>query len=111
MSTCSALGSSKDSNAQFSTRIYSSSDVTRMIRNNGVRNNYLELTAKGETLRGGAPHADLYAIAHTAGTYAAASSLTTVSYSSCIPCSSGGEFGVPWQPAVAFGVIRNVTQY
>jgi pyrimidine deaminase RibD-like protein len=107
MSTCSALGSSKDSNAQFSTRIYSSSDVTRMIRNNGVRNNYLELTAKGETPRGGAPHADFYAIAHTVGSFAAASSLTTVSYNSCVPCNND----VPFQPAAAFGVIRNVDQY
>jgi hypothetical protein len=107
MSTCSALGSSKDSNAQFSTRIYSSSDVTRMIRNNGVRNNYLELAAKGETFRGGAPHADLYAIAQTVGSFAPASSLTTVSYNSCVPCNND----VPFQPGAAFGVIRNVDQY
>jgi len=105
--SCSALGSSKDSNAQFSTRIYSSSDVTRMIRNNGVRNNYLERAAKGDILLGGAPHADLYAIAHTVGSFAAASSLTTVSYSSCVPCNNG----VPFQPAAAFRVLRNLTQY
>jgi pyrimidine deaminase RibD-like protein len=78
-----------------------------MIRNNGVRNNYLQLTAKGQTPRGGAPHADLYAIAHTVGSFAAASSLTTVSYSSCVPCNNG----VPFQPAAAFGVIHNVAQY
>lgn len=109
--SCSALGSSKDINAQFSTRIYSSSDVTRMIRNNGIRNNYLERAAKGDILRGGAPHSDLYAIAHTAGSYAAASSLTTVSYSSCIPCTSAGGSGIPFQPAVGFGVLRNIIQY
>jgi hypothetical protein len=92
----------KDSNAQYTTRIYSSSDVTRMKRDQSIRNNYVQLNAKNLSVVGGVSHRDLYAISHTVGSYSPASSLTSVSYGQCVPCR-----GVPFQPVAAAEVIRD----
>jgi len=92
----------KDSSAQYATRIYSSSDVTRMIRDQSIRKNYAQLKTKNTAVRGGVSHEDLYAISHTVGAYSAASSLTAVSYGQCVTC-----LGIPFQPVAAAEVIRN----
>jgi hypothetical protein len=104
MSSCFFTPAEKDSNAQYSTRIYSSSDVTRMIRDQSIRNNYVQLNAKNFTVPGGVSHEDLYAISHTVGSYAAASSLTSTSYGQCVGCP-----GVPFQPAAAANVIHDIS--
>jgi hypothetical protein len=102
MTSCFFAPAEKDSNVQYSTRIYSSSDVTRMIRDQSIRNNYVQLNAKNLTVRGGVSHEDLYAVSHTVGSYAAASSLTTASYGQCSPCP-----GIPFQPMAAADVIHD----
>jgi hypothetical protein len=91
----------KDSNAQYVTRIFSSSDITRMIRDQSIRNNYVQLNAKNSPVPGGVSHKDLYAVSHTVGSYAAASSLTSASYGQCAPCP-----GIPFQPMAAADVIH-----
>ena len=101
MSSCFFMPADKDSNAQYATRIYSSSDVTRMIRDQSIRNNYVQLNAKNLSVAGGVSHEDLYAISHTVGSYAAASSLTSASYGQCVPCP-----GVPFQPMAAADLIH-----
>jgi hypothetical protein len=102
MSSCYFTPANKDSNAQYSTRMYSSSDVTRMVRDQSIRNNYVQLNAKRLSVPGGVSHEDLYAISHTVGSYAAASSLTSASYGQCTPCA-----GIPFQPTAAVRIIRN----
>ena len=104
MSSCFFMPSDKDSDAQYTTRIYSSSDVTRMIRDQGIRNNYVQLNAKKSTVAGAVSHEDLYAISHTVGSYSAASSLTTASYGQCVKCP-----GIPFQPTEAYNVIRDLS--
>jgi len=104
MTSCFFNPADKDSNAQYSTRMFSSSDVTRMIRDQSVRNNYVQLNSKKLNVRGGVSHGDLYAIAHTVGSYATASSLTSASYGQCTPCA-----GIPFQPQAAINVIRNIS--
>ena len=92
----------KDKNSQYTTRIYSCSDMTRMIRDQSIRNNYVQLNAKKQSVLGGVSHEDLYAISHTVGTYSPASSMTSVSYGQCAPCA-----GVPFQLVAAAEVIRD----
>jgi len=104
MTSCFFIPADKDSNAQYSTRIYSSSDVTRMIRDQSIRNNYVQLNAKGQTVVGAVSHEDLYAISHTVGSYATAASLTSASYGQCVQCQ-----GIPFQPTEAVNVIRNLS--
>ena len=105
MSSCFFMPADKDSNAQYATRIYSSSDVTRMIRDQSIRNNYVQLNTKNLAIPGGVSHKDLYAISHTVGSYAAASSLTSASYGQCAACP-----GIPFQPTEAYNVIRDLSQ-
>jgi hypothetical protein len=104
MSSCFFTPASKDSNAQYTTRMFSSSDVTRMIHDQAVRNNYVQLNAKRLTVPGAVSHSDLYSIAHTVGSYSAASSLTSASYGQCVSC-----LGIPFQPTQAVNVIRNLS--
>ena len=101
MSSCAYTLADKDSNAQYATRIFSASDVTRMIRNQNIRNNYTQLNAKNARVQGGISHRDMYAIAHTAGSYSTAAALTSASYAQCTPCR-----GVPFQLGLASGVVR-----
>ena len=95
--------SQKDSNANFLNRIRDASDVTTMLRQQALRNNYQLLRNRGTPVQGGIPHSDLYDMAHTMGSYAPMNSLqTNVSFSSCVPCA-----GIPFSPLrVSLSFVR-----
>jgi len=97
-----ASASYKDSNATFLNRIRDASDVTTMIRQQGVRRSYQVLRNNGTPVQGGIPQSDLISMAHTVGSFAPMNSLTNISFSQCFTCS-----GIPFsQLAVSLSFVR-----
>jgi hypothetical protein len=92
----------KDSNANLLNRIRDASDVTAMIRQQGVRRSYQVLRDNGTPVQGGIPQSDLMSMAHTVGSFAPMNSLMNVSFSQCATCS-----GVPFsQLKVSLSFVR-----
>jgi hypothetical protein len=78
---------SRDSNTTFLGQLRDSSDVTTMIKQQSIRNNYQILHAKSASPVGGIPSADLYDMAHTTAAYAPMQSLLSgVSMQPCVAC-------------------------
>jgi hypothetical protein len=97
-----ASASYKDSNANFLDRIRDASDVTAMIRQQGVRRSYQVLRNNGVPFQGGIPHSDLVSMAHTVGSFAPMNSLFNVSFSECATCE-----GIPYsQLKVSLSFVR-----
>lgn len=97
-----ASASYKDSNANFLNRIRDASDVTAMVRQQGLRRNYQLLHDKGLAVQGGIPQSHLVSMAHTVGSFAPANSLMNLSFSECIPCQ-----GIPFSTlAVSVSFVR-----
>jgi hypothetical protein len=97
-----ASASYKDSNANFLDRIRDASDVTRMIRQQGLKQNYQILRDKGVPFQGGIPQSHLVDMAHTVGSFAPMNSLMNVSYSECATCA-----GIPYsQLKVSLSFVR-----
>jgi hypothetical protein len=97
-----ASASYKDSNANFLDRIRDASDVTRMMRQQGLKQNYQILRDKGAAFQGGIPQSHLVDMAHTVGSFAPMNSLMNVSYSECATCA-----GIPYsQLKVSLSFVR-----
>jgi hypothetical protein len=97
-----ASASYKDSNANFLDRIRDASDVTKMIREQGLRRNYQTLRDKGAQVQGAIPQSDLLEMAHTVGSFAPMNSLFNVSFSECATCA-----GIPFSTLkVSLSFIR-----
>ena len=97
-----ASASYKDSNANFLNRIRDASDVTTMLRQQGLKQNYQILRNKGTPVQGGIPQSHLVDMAHTVGSFAPMNSLMNVSYSECATCA-----GIPYsQVKVSLSFVR-----
>jgi cell envelope opacity-associated protein A len=82
---------SKDESQNFVAQLRDSSDVTSMIKQQAIRQNYSILHDKGLSPVGGIPATDLYAMAHTTGAYAPMSGLISgISMQPCVSCT--GQF-------------------
>jgi hypothetical protein len=81
----------KDESQNFIAQLRDSSDLTTMLRQNAIRQNYRVLNQKGFTPVGGIPANDLYDMAHTTGVYGPAMSImNSGSMQPCVTCS--GQF-------------------
>lgn len=81
----------KDETQNFVAQLRDSSDVTTMLKQQAIRQNYAVLKDKRGLPVGGIPTSDLYDMAHTTGKYAPASSMVSgVSMPACVPCNTGG---------------------
>jgi hypothetical protein len=97
-----ASASYKDSNANFLDQIRDASDVTRMMRQQGLKQNYQILRDKGTPVQGGIPQSHLVDMAHTVGSFAPMNSLMNISFSECATCS-----GIPFsQLKVSLSFVR-----
>lgn len=97
-----ASASYKDSNANFLNRIRDASDVTTMIRQQGLRRSYRVLHDKGLSPQGGIPQSHLVDMAHTVGSFAPMNSLMNLSFSECATCA-----GIPYsQMKVSLSFVR-----
>lgn len=97
-----ASASYKDSNANFLNRIRDASDVTTMIRQQGLKRNYQVLHDKGLSPQGGIPQSHLVDMAHTVGSFAPMNSLMNLSFSECATCA-----GIPYsQMKVSVSFVR-----
>lgn len=82
---------SKDESQNFVAQLRDSSDVTKMIKQQAVRMNYVNLHDKASSPVGGIPSEDLYNLAHTTGAYAPMSSMMSgISMQPCVSCT--GQF-------------------
>ena len=93
MSTCSiAYGIGKDSNANFVNQLRDSSDVTRMLRQRGVKRNYQVLSSTGKNFQpiGGISHTALYDMAHTTQLVGPSNALMTAHGYMTPQCSACG---------------------
>lgn len=97
-----ASASYKDSNANFLNRIRDASDVTTMIRQQGLRRSYRVLHDKGLSPQGGILQSHLVDMAHTVGSFAPMNSLMNLSFSECATCA-----GIPYsQMKVSLSFVR-----
>jgi len=81
----------KDETQNFVAQLRDSSDVTTMLRQQAILQNYRTLHDKNSSPVGGIPATDLYAMAHTTGAYAPMSSMMSgISMAPCVTCS--GQF-------------------
>ena len=97
-----ASASYKDSNANFLNRIRDASDVTAMMRQQGLKRNYQILRDKGVPFQGGIPQSHLVDMAHTVGSFAPMNSLMNLSFSECATCA-----GIPYsQLKVSLSFVR-----
>lgn len=90
MTSCCLRANCKDTRATFVNTLRDSSDVTTLLRQQGVRNHYRTLQSKGLTLPGGIPANDLYDMAHLTGKTGPASSLisgVSISQQVCVCCT------------------------
>lgn len=92
----------KDSNANFLNRIRDASDVTTMLRQQGLKRSYQILRDEGLPVQGGIPQSHLIDMAHTVGSFAPMNSLMNVSFSECATCQ-----GIPFsQLKVSLSFVR-----
>ena len=97
-----ASASYKDSNANFLDRIRDASDVTRMMRQQGLKRNYQILRDQGVPVQGGLPQSHLVDMAHTVGSFAPMNSTMNVSFGECAACA-----GIPYsQLKVSLSFVR-----
>ena len=95
MSTCSiAYGIGKDTSANFVNQIRDASDVTRLLRQQGTKRNYQNLSSTGKNQKpvGGIPHTDFLDMAYTTQSYGPSNALmSTRGYQvpQCSPCGTG----------------------
>ena len=95
---------SKDSNSNFLGQLRDSSDVTSMIKQQSIRNNYQILHAKSASPVGGIPASDLYSMAHTTAAYAPMQSLLSgISMQPCVTCDGQVPFNMQ---KVSISLIR-----
>jgi hypothetical protein len=90
MTSCCLRANCKDTRATLVNALRDSSDVTTLLRQQGVRNHYRTLQAKGLTLPGAIPANDLYDMAHLTGKTGPASSLisgVSISQQACVCCT------------------------
>jgi hypothetical protein len=94
MSTCPVVyGKGKDTGANFVEQMRDASDVTRMMRQQGVKRNYQNDSRQfGKSIPpiGGIPHSSLLDMAHTTMAIGPSNTLTSqVGYmGTCTPCGS-----------------------
>jgi hypothetical protein len=92
MTTCSiAYGTGKDSNANFVNQLRDASDVTAMLKREGIKRNYTVGSATlGKNIDpiGGIPHSDLLALGHTVMSVGPSNAITPRGgyMGSCTPC-------------------------
>lgn len=79
----------KNSNATFTNQIRDASDVTAMIRQQGLTRNYRMLHDRGLAVQGAIPQSHLISMAHTVGAYAPMNSTMNISFSECAACPGG----------------------
>lgn len=85
----------KDESQNFVAQLRDSSDVTTMLRQQGVRQNYRTLMDKGMSPVGSIPTNDLYDLAHTTGAYAPMSSMMSgISMQPCVSCTGQLPFNM-----------------
>lgn len=85
----------KDESQNFVGQLRDSSDVTSMIRQQAIRQNYRTLADKGISPVGGIPANDLYDMAHTTAAYAPMSSMISgVSMQPCVSCTGQLPFNM-----------------
>jgi len=94
----------KDESQNFVAQLRDSSDVTSMIRQQGVRGNYRNLRDNRTSPVGGIPANDLYDMAHTTAAYAPMSSMVSgISMQPCVSCTGQLPFNML---KVSTGLIR-----
>lgn len=92
MATCSiAYGTGKDSNANFVNQLRNASDVTAMLKREGIKRNYtVGSTTLGKNIDpiGGIPQSDLLALGHTVMSVGPSNALTPRAgyMGACTPC-------------------------
>jgi hypothetical protein len=92
MATCSiAYGTGKDSNANFVNQLRNASDVTAMLKREGIKRNYTVASSTiGKNIHpiGGIPQSDLLALGHTVMSVGPSNALTPRAgyMGACTPC-------------------------
>jgi len=111
MATCSiAYGKGKDISANFVAQFRNASDVTAMIKRQGIKRNYqVDSASLGKNLvpLGGIPQSDLIALGHSVMSVGPSNALTPAA-GYMLPCSPCGATNTPpFSPLQAsLGLIR-----
>lgn len=90
-------GNLKDTNATFVNGLRDSSDITTLLRQQGVRNHYRTLQAKGQIPVGGIPANDIYDMANLTGKtgpYTSLISGVSIASSACVTCTGQLPFNL-----------------